>query len=287
MAKEAHADLTQGTRYGTRRRGGSNIDDEQDYIQHTKRQFSDREALRDHARLHSAGTSKPCTPKGYCREYACWLVLDLLEFYETAAPFAAYLRELGALVAERGSSHRAAIPDQLNPSLTHDNVVLIAWGYFYSLPGAYRRAEALELAFRACDPFYEMLAKRPLDRFRELATVVLGLAGYSYQEVADFVDMGDADRTRKSRAWRYVLEEYARQGKRPPKKRPLRRYHRQPDTTSVAPPATPAVATAARAELATRRQPHSEAPQTPTPTRQGSEGRVKQVEHLVNEPSLD
>ena len=175
----------------------------------------------------------------------------------------------------------------MNPSLTHDNVVLIAWSYFYSLPGAYRKAEALELAFRVCDPFYEILAKRPLDRFRELATVVLGLAGYSYQEVADFVDMGDADRTRKSRAWGYVLEEYARQGKRPPKKRPLRRYRRQPGTTSVAPPATQAVATAARAELtpATRRQPAGEA--APTPTRQGSEGRIKQVEHLVNEPSLD
>jgi hypothetical protein len=289
MAKDRTEDSTQPMRRNPTPRGGSSIRDEGAYITETKARLGDERVLREHATRHLAGAADQCALKnGRCHSYLPWLVLDLLNFYEKAVLFGPKLRELRAAVTdfENRAKRCIAILDDLIPRGIDGAVLEIARGYFESQRDFDEKMKSLLFESATGDPLHELLAEQPLHRFRELATMVLGLAGYSYQEIADLVDRGDRDRMRKSPAWRAVVDEYKRQGKCAPTKSRIRLNEVcKPNATSMTRPATPAVATAARAERTAATRPRPPVSSTAKP--RASERRVEQVEHLVGQPVFD
>jgi hypothetical protein len=298
LVKDRSKDTTQPTRRGPSGRGGSNIrkgKKEKEYIRVTKARLGDEQALRDHAMRHRPNSANPCTPKEPCDQHIRWQLLEWLKFHEVAALFGPELRELHADTSEQVSAiARSATITTFNgpkPRASDGDAVQLVRDYLANQREINELLKALVLALDASNAFHKLLVERPLHQFRELATGFLGILGYSYQYIAYLVDLGDSDRTRKSAAYRAVVDQRKEWAKCPPKKRRVQRDQGgQPAAaTNMEEPETQPVATAARAELtaATKRKPAGGAPRARAPKRRWSERRVEQVKHLVGEPVLD
>jgi len=292
MVKDRSKDSTQPTRLGPSRRVPSNIQNEEEYISKTKATLGDEQALRDHATRHQPGSANPCILKKPCDQYVRWQVMKWLLFYEIAALFGPALRKHQAEFLEQVSAaaRSVAISDRLIAPASDSDAVQILRDYLADQRESIEKLKSLVIASRPSDRLRELLVEQPLHHFRELATVFLGILGYSYQHIAylvdaHLVDEGDSDRTRKSRAWRAVEAQRKEWAKCPPKKAGVQREQGdQPDTVSMPRPETGPDATSARAERPATVCPPAGAQ---TSTRLRSERLVEQVEHLVDGPALD
>src|SRR6478609_1846931 len=172
MAKDRRKDPSGATRQQSSGRGWASSRKEKEYIKNTKSRLGDEQALLDHCKRHEPGATNPCRVE-ICYEILKFVLLDLLKRYEITVPIAPDLRELRAAITELvvGAERCAAILNRLIPSVRDGDVVQIARDYFDDQRQSNEKIKSLLFAAAMSDPFVEVLAERPLHRYREFATL--------------------------------------------------------------------------------------------------------------------
>lgn len=178
------------------RRKASSIRDESAYIAETKRRLGDPEALR--GRL----AREPLPPGD---ETSRAILMQLLMHYERVLPLSRFVRELRPLLKQQADGGenllnfvRSTIHTVLGPTESEGFTTLIETPLIEHV-AKLRRAEAYLISTVSKWGDLNLLEPQLLDRFRMLATIFLRERGYSDRQIAELVDEGDVDRTRKRR----------------------------------------------------------------------------------------
>jgi hypothetical protein len=199
MATRAHKTTTQrSVSAGKRppRRKASSIRDESAYIAETKRRLRNPEALL--ANL----AREPLPPDD---ETSRAMLLQFLTLYEQVLPLSRFVRDLRPLLERNGDDAedvlnlvRNTIHSVLAPTESERFTTLIEAPIIQHVT-LLRRAEAYLVSTFSNWRDLNLLEPQLLDRFRMQATLFLRGRGYSDRQIAELVDEGEVDRTRKRR----------------------------------------------------------------------------------------